>query len=164
MSQVCSIINACFIPFTEGLAPFREALRVGPLIMLSNAGVAFGLNVAAVFLIGAAGGLVLTLAGVVKVSLLPLVPELADRHRTFFSFLLACCSSAAQSRHYKSLVSHADLRWATLMPSRVFIGIGRIIGLQECFNQEMSISYRVICIHEHISSDKQALSRQVTGH
>jgi hypothetical protein len=36
--------------------------------MLSNAGVAFGLNVAAVFLIGAAGGLVLTLAGVFKVS------------------------------------------------------------------------------------------------
>lgn len=35
--------------------------------MLSNAGVAFGLNVAAVFLIGAAGGLVLTLAGVFKV-------------------------------------------------------------------------------------------------
>ena len=37
--------------------------------MLSNAGVAFGLNVAAVFLIGAAGGLVLTLAGVFKVCL-----------------------------------------------------------------------------------------------
>jgi hypothetical protein len=36
--------------------------------MMSNAGVAFGLNVAAVFLIGAAGGLVLTLAGVFKVS------------------------------------------------------------------------------------------------
>ena len=36
--------------------------------MLSNAAVAFGLNVAAVFLIGAAGGLVLTLAGVFKVS------------------------------------------------------------------------------------------------
>lgn len=37
--------------------------------MLSNAAVAFGLNVAAVFLIGAAGGLVLTLAGVFKVRL-----------------------------------------------------------------------------------------------
>lgn len=35
--------------------------------MLSNAAVAFGLNVAAVFLIGVAGGLVLTLAGVFKV-------------------------------------------------------------------------------------------------
>lgn len=68
LRQVCAAINACFIPFTEGLAPFRELPRIGPLIMLSNAGVAFGLNVAAVFLIGAAGGLVLTLAGVFKVS------------------------------------------------------------------------------------------------
>ena len=66
-APVCAVINACFLPFTEGMAPFREFMRVGPLIMLSNAGVAFGLNVAAVFLIGAAGGLVLTLAGVFKV-------------------------------------------------------------------------------------------------
>ncbi|KAK1924724.1 triose-phosphate transporter family-domain-containing protein [Papiliotrema laurentii] len=65
-APVCAIINACFLPFTEGLAPFQEFMRVGPLIMLSNAAVAFGLNVAAVFLIGAAGGLVLTLAGVFK--------------------------------------------------------------------------------------------------
>lgn len=62
------MINACFLPFTEGWAPFREFMRIGPLVMLSNAAVAFGLNVAAVFLIGAAGGLVLTLAGVFKVS------------------------------------------------------------------------------------------------
>lgn len=39
--------------------------------MITNASVAFGLNVAAVFLIGAAGGLVLTLAGVFKVRTLP---------------------------------------------------------------------------------------------
>ena len=36
--------------------------------MLSNAAVAFALNVAAVFLIGTAGGLVLTMAGVFKVN------------------------------------------------------------------------------------------------
>ncbi|ODN84810.1 hypothetical protein L202_00678 [Cryptococcus amylolentus CBS 6039] len=65
-APVCATINALFLPFTEGLAPLQEFWRVGPLIMLSNAGVAFGLNVAAVFLIGAAGGLVLTLAGVFK--------------------------------------------------------------------------------------------------
>ncbi|ORX39760.1 triose-phosphate transporter family-domain-containing protein [Kockovaella imperatae] len=65
-APVCSLINACFIPFTEGMAPLKEAIRIGPLIMLTNAGVAFGLNVAAVFLISAAGGLVLTLAGVFK--------------------------------------------------------------------------------------------------
>ncbi|WVQ78000.1 hypothetical protein IAT38_000081 [Cryptococcus sp. DSM 104549] len=65
-APVCAIINACFLPFTEGFEPFRQFMRVGPLIMLSNAAVAFGLNVSAVFLIGAAGGLVLTLAGVFK--------------------------------------------------------------------------------------------------
>jgi hypothetical protein len=43
-------------------------MRVGPFVMFTNAMTAFGLNVAAVFLIGAAGGLVLTLAGVFKVS------------------------------------------------------------------------------------------------
>jgi len=67
-APVCAIINACFIPFTEGMAPFRELGRIGFFIMSTNALVAFGLNVAAVFLIGAAGGLVLTLAGVFKVS------------------------------------------------------------------------------------------------
>lgn len=65
-APVCSIINACFLPFTEGLAPFRELPRIGLFIMSTNALVAFGLNVSAVFLISAAGGLVLTLAGVFK--------------------------------------------------------------------------------------------------
>lgn len=41
--------------------------RVGPVVLLSNAMVAFLLNVAAVFLVGAGSGLVLTLAGVLKV-------------------------------------------------------------------------------------------------
>lgn len=65
-APICAFINACFLPFTEGLAPFRELPRIGPLVMLSSAGVAFGLNVSGVFLIGTAGGLVLTLAGVFK--------------------------------------------------------------------------------------------------
>jgi hypothetical protein len=65
-APVCSIINACFLPFTEGLAPFREIPRIGLFIMSTNALAAFGLNVAAVFLISAAGGLTLTLAGVFK--------------------------------------------------------------------------------------------------
>lgn len=66
-APVCAIINACFLPFTEGWAPFLELPRIGFFVMSTNAMVAFGLNVAAVFLIGAAGGLVLTLAGVFKV-------------------------------------------------------------------------------------------------
>jgi len=65
-APVCAVINVLVLPFTEGLAPFYELARIGPLILLTNASVAFCLNVAAVFLVGAASGLVLTLAGVFK--------------------------------------------------------------------------------------------------
>jgi len=65
-ATVCALINSLVLPFTEGLAPFYELARVGPLILLSNACIAFLLNVAAVFLVGAGSGLVLTLAGVFK--------------------------------------------------------------------------------------------------
>ena len=66
-APVCALINLAVLPFTEGLAPFYEIMRVGPLILFSNALVAFLLNIAAVFLVGAGSGLVLTLAGVFKV-------------------------------------------------------------------------------------------------
>jgi len=65
-APVCALINVAVIPFTEGLAPFYELARIGPAILLSNALVAFCLNVAAVFLVGVGSGLVLTLAGVFK--------------------------------------------------------------------------------------------------
>ncbi|KAN0113890.1 Triose-phosphate Transporter family domain containing protein [Russula decolorans] len=65
-APVCAIINLAILPFTEGFAPFFALARVGPFILLSNAALAFGLNVAAVFLVGAGSGLVLTLAGVFK--------------------------------------------------------------------------------------------------
>ena len=68
-APVCALINLFFLPFTEGLAPFYELQRVGILVLVSNASVAFFLNVAAVFLVGVGSGLVLTLAGVFKVSL-----------------------------------------------------------------------------------------------
>ena len=67
-APVCALINIACLPFTEGLAPFYELARIGPLVLVSNASVAFLLNVAAVFLVGAGSGLVLTLAGVFKVS------------------------------------------------------------------------------------------------
>lgn len=66
-APVCAVINLAVLPFTEGLAPFYELARIGPVIMLSNAALAFMLNVAAVFLVGVGSGLVLTLAGVLKV-------------------------------------------------------------------------------------------------
>ncbi|KAF9653485.1 TPT-domain-containing protein [Thelephora ganbajun] len=65
-APVCALINSLVLPFTEGFAPFYELARIGPLILISNACVAFLLNVAAVFLVGAGSGLVLTLAGVFK--------------------------------------------------------------------------------------------------
>ncbi|CAK5261969.1 unnamed protein product [Mycena citricolor] len=65
-APVCAMINLVFLPFTEGLQPFYELARIGPLILISNAAVAFLLNVAAVFLVGVGSGLVLTLAGVLK--------------------------------------------------------------------------------------------------
>ncbi|KAJ7064988.1 TPT-domain-containing protein [Mycena amicta] len=65
-APICALINLLFLPFTEGLAPFYQLARLGPLILLSNAFIAFFLNVAAVFLIGVTSGLVLTLAGVLK--------------------------------------------------------------------------------------------------
>jgi hypothetical protein len=66
-APVCALINLAILPLTEGFAPFYELARIGPVILLSNAAIAFGLNVAAVFLVGAGSGLVLTLAGVFKV-------------------------------------------------------------------------------------------------
>lgn len=65
-APVCAIINACVMPFIEGFAPFRDLHKVGLLVLLSNAGIAFALNVAAVFLISVGSGLILTLAGVLK--------------------------------------------------------------------------------------------------
>lgn len=66
-APVCAVINLAVLPFTEGLAPFYELARIGPVVLLSNAALAFMLNVAAVFLVGVGSGLVLTLAGVLKV-------------------------------------------------------------------------------------------------
>lgn len=65
-APVCAVLNLIAIPLTEGLAPFYELARIGPLVLFTNAMVAFLLNIAAVFLVGAASGLVLTLAGVFK--------------------------------------------------------------------------------------------------
>ncbi|KAG0142198.1 hypothetical protein CROQUDRAFT_243341 [Cronartium quercuum f. sp. fusiforme G11] len=66
-APVCAVLNAILIPIHEGKAPFEQALNtLGPVILLTNAGVAFCLNIAVVFLIGSASSLILTLSGVVK--------------------------------------------------------------------------------------------------
>ena len=66
-APVCALMNIACLPFMEGWAPFLELARIGPLILISNASIAFLLNVASVLSVGAASGLVLTLAGVLKV-------------------------------------------------------------------------------------------------
>jgi len=65
-APVCAAINLLVLPFTEGFEPFRQAMSMSFWIFLSNASIAFLLNVSAVFLIGAGSGLILTLAGVFK--------------------------------------------------------------------------------------------------
>ena len=62
---------SCFLPISEGLAPFHELYRVGAPMLVVNGLVAFSLNVAGVFLIDSAGSLVLTLSGVTKVNFCP---------------------------------------------------------------------------------------------
>jgi len=50
----------------EGMAPYRDFNKIGLLHLFLNGAVAFGLNIAGVYLIEAAGSVVLTLSGVVK--------------------------------------------------------------------------------------------------
>lgn len=65
-SPVCAALNLMMIPLVEGMEPFRHLAQLGPITLLTNAGIAFGLNIASVFLIGAASSLTLTLSGVLK--------------------------------------------------------------------------------------------------
>lgn len=65
-APVCAVLNSVALILVEGVAPFLDIGKVGPFILFTNAGVAFCLNIAAVFLIGAASSLTLTLAGVLK--------------------------------------------------------------------------------------------------
>lgn len=49
-APVCAAINFGLLIVSEGLQPFLELYRLGPFVLLSNAGIAFGLNITAVFL------------------------------------------------------------------------------------------------------------------
>ncbi|KAF8421401.1 triose-phosphate transporter family-domain-containing protein [Tirmania nivea] len=66
-APVCAAINFMIFLYVE--APdfgFDDVYRVGPIVLLLNAAVAFGLNVSVVFLIRKTSSLVLTLSGVLK--------------------------------------------------------------------------------------------------
>ncbi|KAG8754190.1 hypothetical protein FRC14_005307 [Serendipita sp. 396] len=63
----CAVLTIILLLFSEGVTPFNIALtQVGFFHLMANAMLAFTLNVAAVWLVGVGGGLVLTLAGVFK--------------------------------------------------------------------------------------------------
>jgi hypothetical protein len=111
-APVCAVINLLVLPFTEGLEPFYEiaAGNISWGILLSNALVAFLLNVAAIFLVSAGNGVVLTLAGVFKVSFDTVRSndggsETRFLKRIFYLSLALCFCSVHLSPHYKSLVS-----------------------------------------------------------
>ncbi len=66
-APVCAVMNgmACLV-FESSTISLDAIWSVGPLILLANASVAFGLNVSVVMLIGKTSSLVLTLSGVLK--------------------------------------------------------------------------------------------------
>jgi len=110
-APVCAAINLLVLPFTEGLEPFYEiaAGNISWMVLVSNASVAFLLNIAAIFLVGAGSGLVLTLAGVFKVGSDAVYwsdggPETAFFTRTFCSLQVLCFCLAHLSPRCKSLV------------------------------------------------------------
>lgn len=49
-APVCAAFNFVLFIGWEGLAPLREISKVGPIVLLSNAGIAFALNIATVYL------------------------------------------------------------------------------------------------------------------
>lgn len=66
--QPCAVLSLVLLPFIEGFTPIRTVIpHIGIGHLVANAMTAFMLNVAAVWLVGVGGGLVLTLAGVFKV-------------------------------------------------------------------------------------------------
>lgn len=66
-APICAIFNGIVaIIFEVPYMSWQNFERVGPVVLISNAGVAFLLNVAVVFLIGRTSSLVMTLCGVLK--------------------------------------------------------------------------------------------------
>lgn len=110
-APVCAAINLLVLPFTEGLEPFYEiaAGKISWMVLVSNASVAFLLNIAAIFLVGAGSGLVLTLAGVFKVGSDAVRwsdrgPETTFFKRTFYLLQVLCFCLVHLSPRCKYLV------------------------------------------------------------
>lgn len=121
-APVCAIINLVFLPFTEGLAPFYEVFNVGVGVFLTNAAVAFLLNVAAVFLVGVGSGLVLTLAGVFKVRCGLIIVS------SFFVIVFSSVSVVATVGRPFAINFNFDLCVPFRPPFRIFLFV-RVVGL-----------------------------------
>jgi len=66
-APVCAVMNLIVTLLVELPSfKFQDLVDIGPFILLTNAGAAFLLNAASVFLIGKTSGLVLTLCGALK--------------------------------------------------------------------------------------------------
>jgi hypothetical protein len=130
-APVCAVINVFIIPFTEGLEPFYALHKVGLLVLFTNAGVAFALNVsffirtcfradvqvAAVFLISVGSGLILTLAGVAKDIVSWRIQRESGELMYSSSSLDPSLLSDLPSPHYKSLVTPSlYLVWSCSRP------------------------------------------------
>lgn len=111
-APICAIINACFVPFTEGWAPFLAFPQIGFWVMGLNVLNAFLLNVAAVFLIGTAGGLVLTLGEQIRI----LIREL---QRLMYGL---CCVSKAGVFKDILLISSSALFFGSVISPLQIVG------------------------------------------
>ncbi|KAL8968828.1 MAG: hypothetical protein Q9183_002291 [Haloplaca sp. 2 TL-2023] len=79
-APLCAIMNFCVAAFFElPHITMVDFYRVGPMLFLVNACVAFALNVSVVFLIGRTSSLVMTLCGVLKDILLVLISVLFNK-------------------------------------------------------------------------------------
>ncbi|KAJ0117748.1 triose-phosphate transporter [Diaporthe amygdali] len=70
-APVCAVMNFLLVWYTE-METFKmdDFVRVGPVVLVINASVAFMLNIASLFLIGKTSSLVMTLTGIFKSILL----------------------------------------------------------------------------------------------
>ncbi|KAF5368653.1 hypothetical protein D9757_010194 [Collybiopsis confluens] len=167
-APVCAFINLFALPFTEGLAPFYELARIGPWILLSNAAVAFLLNVAAVFLVGVGSGLVLTLTGVFKdILLITGSTLLFGSHVTMIQvFALSgrtlLCSSRFDQEEWQALpifsvLTPSDLFELHISPGSLALATkllttGRIIPVR-CFSCGKVIGDKWNAYLEHLAKD-----------
>ncbi|KAK6537701.1 hypothetical protein TWF694_011872 [Orbilia ellipsospora] len=122
-APVCAAMNfVIFLSLEASTISLDDIFRVGPIVLLLNALVAFALNVSVVFLIGKTSSLVLTLCGVLKDILLvvisvtwihdPVKPLQVFGYSIALTGLVVYKLGADKMReHYSRLSKEGALRW-----------------------------------------------------